>query len=1465
MKKLSKKIISLMLALIMAMPIVFAVPSTASAESSRAATEETVLFWDFTEGAKILNDGSDYFPASVSRASNNKLRTQIYGSNTYTYKSQYNGLTSEDGFLFYEGLASALDSSKDVTIKIRLDFGGKLDADHGVFAIGSARGSSNGEASFNDVVYMKNDGKVYYRGDGGSTNIGSTSITTSTKYTFEIYFKNSTKELFIKKDGTQIAYKQDAANLTVSDFNFFAVSVWQNTYYGNTTTEYIEVSQPMDYAAVAKAKIGSIASQENRHVKNLVMYDESVSGEGKVDSNVAYVYDNGTQNTSFFDSDATESNLGSNLKVKTKFFVSAERVVFLYTGDTSKIKLPIITEIDNSGDTSKYAMNYIAPDNSDWKCTSNWLKCGTNEQWRQWNRNNPSGSFDGITNVGYNTSHSDFSGSSSDGTEDQLYLSNFIYYNGSISNYVTKIATPTFKISFDAYKKPKCGDNTVVNNSVVSGLQLGVNQNFNFSYRALNYVPMKNAIATITGSDFTTLFNNVKNNEWMYDETSLNEFYKGVAMMASFDLANYDMSADGGLYAAASDMEDAITQFNAHKTEPTKKNFTITYVDKNGTSTTATVQAGKTLAEKTSGASVPSTPATVTTNNGYHNTYSWSSTGVYGGTSTTAPSGSHKPRSNETYTVVTTPVACTYDDGTAVASDGSTHNGYTPQVCTVCGYEDQTQRAFNALDWDTYDAKLSDYTTAMASSSTYTTSTVSACTTAVEAAQLVKAEHDGSNTPQATVDAAANAIDTAVKALEGKASFTALETARNNAIDALDAAASANTTSSVSAARTYLNNSTEFPYEYTADRDNTGVSHNDAIAAEAAKFGNWQTASPLEAKASFTALDNAKNAAIDELDEMASGYTTSSVSAARTYLTSSAQFPYEYSADRNDTGVSKDGEIATEATKFANWKTAKPLDKLADLTYLEAEYDKANTFLVNLDGKAAEYTAESVQDLIDAIKSDTVTGGTGNTAEDIVTASAAAKADFGQAVQADIAPLADGIREAFAGLETVETVATGVDTSTLEAALIQINNVDPDAYNIESGSISSAQAGVNALISSELTTKDYNGATISVLNGSVTQQQVNDAVNAIETALTVSTKSYAINKSAEGDTSFEISARNGKYEGGFATYGTTIICDSGDSETAWYLEIQTGSMHKKMAFQGYGQKLSTKVLGTTTVKAVKKATGQKRVKILRKYGDAAITDKSPVQFVDYLASGETFTFPAAPAIAFYTFDKYYIGETPHEAGDEITITEDTDIIARYTANADADCAINAKDVSGASHNSTVAYNTKVELEGGSGTYAWIEAVDSTGTNFRPFYIGENVSFFASESTNLKAVTKSQFDAYKFNLPAVNLRKSGVNVVNGRTTFNGQIVPGNANVKEYGILIAAPVGGATINPSIVVIENSGNHSADGYKILRAKSTKLVGANQFSISVNSIPDGYVYRGYLIYEDAEGLHNVYSEAMR
>ena len=526
----------------------------------------------------------------------------------------------------------------------------------------------------------------------------------------------------------------------------------------------------------------------------------------------------------------------------------------------------------------------------------------------------------------------------------------------------------------------------------------------------------------------------------------------------------------------------------------------------------------------------------------------------------------------------------------------------------------------------------------------------------------------------------------------------------------------------------------------------------------------------------------------------------------------------------------------------------------ADFKELDKAYNEGDAILVSLDGKTAQYSAASVQDLITAL-------GYGKTDS---TKSAAKKRLVPSSYQSTINSEATAIENAINGLTVVASDVPTADLDAYEAAVTTLNKLDPDAYEDvydeeTHGYILESAARVANEKVKDATTKDYDSrSTIYVVDSSVSQQDVNDATSRIVTALSTCTKKYDI--SADSGV-VDITANDGSYEDGKATYGTRMTFTAADDDTAFYLEVESNKVHKSRAFYGYGKRLSVKTIGELTVTTERRGTNEKRVKIIRNY-DNSDNERPPVQFVDFVAEGE-YTLPAAPAIAYYDFDGYYIGET--KLGATTNITDDTVIVAKYIYDSSADCAINATAKTGGEGvNRTVAYNTKLELKGGDNAYGWVEEV-SEGV-YKPFYVGADMTLYAMESLTLIAKTEEEFDAYNFSLPNIHLRKDGV-ITNGtKTTFNAQIVADDMGaVKEYGVLIAAPSsnGGYTpITPSEaqVITENSGQQ--EGYAVLRAKSTKLVGANQFAISVNNLPDGYVYRGFLVYDDGKSLQTVYTD---
>ena len=558
-------------------------------------------------------------------------------------------------------------------------------------------------------------------------------------------------------------------------------------------------------------------------------------------------------------------------------------------------------------------------------------------------------------------------------------------------------------------------------------------------------------------------------------------------------------------------------------------------------------------------------------------------------------------------------------------------------------------------------------------------------------------------------------------------------------------------------------------------------------------------------------------------------YTTSSVGRfvlAMELLEKTDPNSYISNATEKSQVESKVIECAT-AIKFAKSAfDAIDLRERADLTKLENAYNKADSLLLSLDGKIAQYDASSVNALISAVNDPDVLK--------YINADSETKAEYSGDAQTEADALADDILDAIDGLEIVASEVSTETVDAYETAVATISNLDPDAYD-QTQSITTATSTVNTIVGG--TSVEYGTATINVVDMTATDSDVQDATTAILSALTNSVKTYTIKTYGVDETSFNNGTFSGESETYTATYGTTVTC-VGDPATAWYLGIKTATTEKELTYYGYGRRLQLKVMGDLEIKAVKPSETNHQIKIVRDYDD---TDTSPVQLVDYVSSDYEFELPDAPAYAYYTFAGYTVGEDDYDAGDKITINADTEIIAKYNHNADAACAINSN-----AGNVSTSYNNKVTLNGFNDTYGWVE---QTGENtYRPFCIGKDVTLFASESTTINAVDEETFNNYEFTLPVINMRQSGTMKNDTKTIFNAQLVDGGREIKEYGVL----VGVGSLTEDDLTIENSGKH--EDYTIVRAKSTRLVGANQFSIAINNIPDGYMYRGYVIYENGD-----------
>ncbi|MBR2100681.1 MAG: family 43 glycosylhydrolase, partial [Eubacterium sp.] len=195
------------------------------------------LEWDFGQTPSIT------YPMQATYG-DAEMTLVYWGDNAYYYDGS-NGLRTGDGYIYIENIADKLEDEKNIDIRFTMITNERYnDVQAGTFAIGSAKAAGD-DSSFNDLLRLKNDGSMEYRGGGSTENIraGASYGVSQGEHTYRIYFRYSTKTISVYQDGKLIGFKQDDS-LSKSKFNFLALGVWRDTYYGKNTIEKLTISQP---------------------------------------------------------------------------------------------------------------------------------------------------------------------------------------------------------------------------------------------------------------------------------------------------------------------------------------------------------------------------------------------------------------------------------------------------------------------------------------------------------------------------------------------------------------------------------------------------------------------------------------------------------------------------------------------------------------------------------------------------------------------------------------------------------------------------------------------------------------------------------------------------------------------------------------------------------------------------------------------------------------------------------------------------------------------------------------------------------------------------------------------------------------------------------------------------------------------------------------------------------------------
>lgn len=301
--------------------------------------------------------------------------------------------------------------------------------------------------------------------------------------------------------------------------------------------------------------------------------------------------------------------------------------------------------------------------------------------------------------------------------------------------------------------------------------------------------------------------------------------------------------------------------------------------------------------------------------------------------------------------------------------------------------------------------------------------------------------------------------------------------------------------------------------------------------------------------------------------------------------------------------------------------------------------------------------------------------------------------------------------------------------------------------------------------------------------------------------------------------------------------------------------------------------------------------------------------------VQYTTNGKV-TVPDAPSYAFYTFTGYEGGYT---AGEEISVTADTTIVANYdadTANTytiDYFASLNDDWYGGvATRQDVVKYNTRLDYSNPD-AYCWaIASIDDDGYEYyKVVALGTEYSFYACQNISyddvmgLVSLTREDYEmfveyqtmelesnpdadliiklvdandnvilaevddfmgtyTYVDPNPAVMVQENVVPIYDENNKFSKFsmigtfVLPEDYSIVECGILFSSN------QAADLTVENVGN---DG--VARMKSSSYTCGNQFVINVKAPSNGaavnFKYGAYAIVKDADGnLTTLYSKSV-
>lgn len=377
------------------------------------------------------------------------------------------------------------------------------------------------------------------------------------------------------------------------------------------------------------------------------------------------------------------NDFSDSTRTKNNFKVHGpEFAVALYSGSGTDIRFPLIAENNGGGNktgvTGYLGIDYLSFNNGKFGVGgATWTRC---EGWNNLTANSDT-SHDFSSSSTNNVSRPESSSSQRFYGTDKKFWKNYMKYTGTgnTTDYYDLLTNPSYSYqadytwSWSSWGKTKWGSKSNHQKTIPTK---------NYSLYVINYEPLKNFINTTLKNDF----NSVKDNEWMYDETSLARYYIYVQNVLKFDLkdSKNDYTTDAGIKNVASTMKGLITNYSL----PTKKKINVDFTFADGTVTTKTINAGDTLSSI-----IPANTSAVYNDNKFsHMSYTWSE----------GCEASHMPTSDEAYFEVFATNECSFSQDTKLQPTCE-KEGLADFECSVChgSYRDAVPALGHAWS-DTY-------------------------------------------------------------------------------------------------------------------------------------------------------------------------------------------------------------------------------------------------------------------------------------------------------------------------------------------------------------------------------------------------------------------------------------------------------------------------------------------------------------------------------------------------------------------------------------------------------------------------------------------------------------------------------------------------------------------------------------------------------------------------------------------